>query len=57
MGAQLNRKTYIELITKDVAWLMKQPRTLERDHILRIIEWVIEYENDNLKHHPEIYNK
>lgn len=41
MGCRLNRKSYARLIQEDIEWLMKQPRTLERDHIKMILKWSI----------------
>ena len=37
MSMKLNRAGYQQLIDEDLAWLMKQPRTLERDHIAEIV--------------------
>jgi hypothetical protein len=34
---QLNKKTYAELIEQDIEYLMKQERTLERDHIISVL--------------------
>jgi hypothetical protein len=33
----MNRSAYQALIDEDIAWLMQQPRTLERDHIAMIV--------------------
>lgn len=37
MGTTLNRDAYEKLIAEDIEWLMKQPRTLERDHIAKVL--------------------
>lgn len=37
-GTRLNRETYERLIAENRAWLAKQPRTLERDHIDLILK-------------------
>lgn len=34
MSRKLNREAFRKLIAEDIAWLMEQPRTLEREHIL-----------------------
>lgn len=33
----MNREAYEKLIEEDIAWLLKQPRTLERCHIEQIL--------------------
>ena len=38
MGTTLNRKGYEKLITEDLDWLMMQPRSLERDHIIDVLK-------------------
>lgn len=40
----LNRDAFQKLIDEDLAWLLKQPRTLEREHIA-----------DTMKQAPDIY--
>jgi hypothetical protein len=35
----LNPRAYRDLIDGDLEWLLKQPRTLERDHIELILRW------------------
>jgi RNA:NAD 2'-phosphotransferase (TPT1/KptA family) len=37
MGTTLNRHAFQRLIDEDLEWLLKQPRTLERDHIEAIV--------------------
>lgn len=38
MTTALNRTAYHQLVDEDVAWLEKQPRTLERDHVIQIVK-------------------
>lgn len=33
----MNREAFERLIEENIAWLLKQPRTLERDHIEHIL--------------------
>lgn len=44
MAGRLNRWGYQQLIDGNIEWLMKQPRSLERDHILMILQKAVEYE-------------
>ncbi len=37
MVTTLNRRAYETLISEDIEWLIKQPRTLERDHIEHVL--------------------
>lgn len=37
MGTPLNKTAYEKLIEENLAWLLAQPRTLERDHIEQIV--------------------
>ena len=34
----MNRESYERLIQEDIAWLNTMPRTLERDHIIDVLE-------------------
>lgn len=34
----VNREAYQKLIDKDIEWLLKQPRSLERDHIVNVLK-------------------
>jgi chromosome segregation ATPase len=43
---KVTRSAYEELIQEDIDWLMKQPRTLERDHIILIVKQSPEVEYD-----------
>lgn len=38
MGMMMNRESYERLIQEDIAWLNTMPRTLERDHIIDVLE-------------------
>jgi hypothetical protein len=37
MPTTLNRSAYEKLVAEDLEWLLKQPRTVERDHIEHIL--------------------
>jgi hypothetical protein len=41
---KINRTTYERLISEDIAWLMAQPRTLEREHIALVVRESVEQE-------------
>ena len=49
MGMIVNREAYQKLIDEDIEWLLKQPRTLERDHIVSVLKNSVErlYEKEN----------
>lgn len=38
MSLPMNANAYRQLVDEDIAWLKTMPRTLERDHILLILE-------------------
>lgn len=38
MAGKLTFDAYKELVAEDLAWLRSLPRTLERDHIIMIVE-------------------
>lgn len=40
MSLTLNREAFDKLINEDFTWLMSHPRSLERDHIEQILQWV-----------------
>ena len=42
MAIRLTEEAYQKLIDEDNDWLMKQPRTLERDHIADCLLWLRE---------------
>lgn len=44
MSMRLNREAYGILVKGDIEWLKKQEHSLERDHILAILEKAVEYE-------------
>lgn len=44
MPTKLNRDAYAQLVAEDIAWLRKQPRSLEREHILLILQGSIKDE-------------
>lgn len=44
MSMRLTRVAYKKLIDQDLEYLKKQPRTLERDHVLVILDKAVEYE-------------
>lgn len=37
MVMRLNRESFEKLISEDLEWLMNQPRTLEREHVIQIV--------------------
>jgi predicted chitinase len=37
MAGKLNQHAYERLVAEDIAWLEKQPRTLEREHVIGIV--------------------
>lgn len=37
MEMQINRDVYQRFITEDISWLLQQPATCERDHILSVL--------------------
>ena len=37
MSIKLNKDSYQELIEQNIEWLNKQPQTLEREHIKKIV--------------------
>lgn len=38
MSMRLNSAAYATLADEDIAWLKSQPRTLEREHIIGVVE-------------------
>ena len=42
MGMMVNREVYQKLIDEDIEWILKQPRSLERDHIVSVFKNSIE---------------
>lgn len=46
MARKLTRTAYEELIEGDLAWLNRQPRTLEREHVRKIVMRSADHEYD-----------
>lgn len=44
MSYRLNKLGYQQLIAEDIAWLERFSRTLERDHIIMVLQASIEHE-------------
>ena len=44
MPTTLNREAYQKLIDEDIAWLERQPRSLERDHVIDVLRASVEHE-------------
>ena len=46
----INKKAYQKLIDEDIEWLLKQPRSLERDHIVSVLKNSVEriYEKEKM---------
>lgn len=42
MSLTLNKSAYTKLIEEDIEWLLKQPRTLEREHIVAVLKESVE---------------
>ena len=42
MGMKVNREAYQKLIDEDIEWLLKQPRSLEREHIVSVFKNSVE---------------
>lgn len=38
MSLTLNKSAYARLIEEDIEWLLKQPKTLEREHIVAVLK-------------------
>lgn len=41
-GCKLTKQAYRDLIEEDIAWLERQPRSLERDHIIVTLRWSVD---------------
>jgi hypothetical protein len=52
VSCELNRDAKIKLWEEDLAWLMQQPRTLERDHIADVLNWRIREWREQPTHNP-----
>lgn len=44
MSMKLNRAAYQQLVDEDLEWLSKQPRTLEREHVIQIVRQSVDRE-------------
>ena len=42
MEMMSNREDYQKLIDEDIEWILKQPRSLERDHIVSVLKNSVE---------------
>ena len=42
MEMMINREDYQKLIDEDIEWILKQPRSLERDHIVSVLKNSVE---------------
>lgn len=51
MSSKMNKAAYQQLIAEDLAWLGKQPRTLEREHIKLIIQRSVMHEYETANEH------
>lgn len=47
MAGILNRSAYQQLFDEDIEWVLKQPRTLERDHVVDCLRWLREHRPDD----------
>ena len=41
MEMKVNREAYRKLIDEDIEWILKQPRSLEREHIVSVLKTVL----------------
>ena len=44
MPTTLTKRAYEQLIAENIEWLLKQPATLERSHIIQIVQASAEHE-------------
>lgn len=42
MSGTITRAAYQQLVDEDICWLERQPRTLERDHVIDIVRHSVE---------------
>lgn len=40
MPTELNQAAYVRLMDEDIEWLLRQPRSLERDHTEQCLKWL-----------------
>ena len=45
MPLQLNKPAYRQLVGEDIEWLLKQQRTLKRDHIEMCLRWLLNHDS------------
>jgi septal ring factor EnvC (AmiA/AmiB activator) len=57
MGTRMNKETYCKLVSENLVWLMKQPFTLERDHIESIVKDSINTYYDKRNAHTHQLNE
>jgi hypothetical protein len=43
MSGKITKSAYVQLIKENIAWLKTMPRTLERNHIMLIVEKSIDF--------------
>jgi hypothetical protein len=43
MPTELNRQAFSDIVEEDIKWLEKQPRTLERCHIIDVLRKSVEW--------------
>lgn len=43
MSQKMNRESFVQLVTENIEWLMKQPRTLEREHTIGILKECVDF--------------
>ena len=55
MSMKINRESFEKLIDGDKNWLLKQPRSLERDHIEEVLDEITElvYGKEDVDDYPE----
>lgn len=58
---KINREAFEKLVAGDMQWLLKQPRTLERDHIEEILDEITDLVYGKDDDYPEtassVYNQ
>jgi hypothetical protein len=51
LTSKLTREAYEDLIKGDIGWLLMQPRTLERDHVLMVLKASADHEYGKEREH------
>ncbi len=54
MPNTLNKKAHQQLFDEDVTWLLRQPRSLERDHIKDCLLWMREHQHGREWGFPQV---